>query len=36
METEAVNAAGLVAASQELNFSVWNLFSPKILSLIHI
>ena len=26
METEAVNAAGLVAASQELNFSVWNLF----------
>ena len=26
METEAVNAAGLVAASQELNFSVWMLF----------
>ena len=26
METEAVIAAGLVAASQELNFSVWNLF----------
>jgi biopolymer transport protein TolQ len=26
MENEAVNAAGLVAASQELNFSVWNLF----------
>jgi biopolymer transport protein TolQ len=26
METEAVNAAGLVAASQDLNFSVWNLF----------
>jgi len=26
METEAVNAAGLVAASQELNFSVWKLF----------
>ena len=26
MENEAVNAAGLVAASQELNFSVWMLF----------
>ena len=26
MENEAVNAVGLVAASQELNFSVWNLF----------
>ena len=26
MESEAVNAVGLVAASQELNFSVWNLF----------
>ena len=26
METEAVNAAGLVAASQELNFSVWMMF----------
>ena len=26
METEAVNAVGLAAASQELNFSVWMLF----------